>query len=312
MINKVFPPEEKFNELTSLMEEAQRRLDSIEESVKAFKNKNAALSIGASLALIIKMVKLLFGGICERRKIDSLRRQKMSLFRKYLIVESDERSLEARSYLFRDTSYGARDLTRIERDIRSAVQHENELLNHRIQWFLTITGFLLTGVVLFGPNLGRDVFCLMIGAIGIFVTRSFQVALGIGGKGVKRLSSLWEMYRKKGDGSYTEIGVFGYAASKLENASAPWKLLPLITYALWISVIIFGLLNPGYPPTGAYSANVVTNKDHRVILHDTRTGEVLNSQSISPGVIHDIICGQASRGKWIRLLLKLGTRRCVS
>jgi hypothetical protein len=312
MMDRDCSPEEEYNKLMLFMKKAQCRLNSIERFGKSLKNKYAASSMPASLGLIIRMVKLLFWRICERRKIDSLARRKVRLFRKYLIVESDARSLEARSYLLQDTSYSKRDLTRIERDIRGAVQHENELLNHRIQWFLTITGFLLTGVVLFGPNLGRESFCLMIGAIGIFVTRSFQIALGIGGKGVKRLSRLWEMYRIKGDGSYMEIGVFGYAASKLENAFAPWRFLPWITYALWISIIIFGLLNPGYPPTGAFSANVVTNKDHRVILHDTRIGKVLNRQNIAPGVIHEIICDQASKHNWIRLLIGFGTRRCDS
>lgn len=57
-------------------------------------------------------------------------------------------------------SINIKALKRIESDIGRAIEHENELLNHRIQWFLTITGFLLGAIALYGPNTGRDFFAL--------------------------------------------------------------------------------------------------------------------------------------------------------
>ena len=36
------------------------------------------------------------------------------------------------------------ELKDVEGQIRGMIQHENDLLNHRIQWFLIINGFLLT------------------------------------------------------------------------------------------------------------------------------------------------------------------------
>jgi hypothetical protein len=44
----------------------------------------------------------------------------------------------------------------IEKQIADMIQHENELTNHRIQWFLTLQGFLFTSVALYGDQPGRN------------------------------------------------------------------------------------------------------------------------------------------------------------
>lgn len=262
--------------------------------------------------LFARIAKLHYRKYCVNRQIAACRASKLRAIRRLMIVDDDQYSVDYRLGLFTDEyTYDNKILAKIEQDIRSAVQHENELLNHRIQWFLTITGFLLTAVALYGPNAGRDIFCIVIAAIGILVTRSFQVALGIGGKGVRRLSCLWELYRMKAeDKKFPEVGVLGYSANLLENSGAPWKCLPLITYILWVSIVLFGLLNPGLAPSGSYSVNATTNQKQRFVVYDTRTGMPRKNDTDETNVVHKIICNHAARSEWAKGLLSIGTRQC--
>lgn len=146
-----------------------------------------------------------------------------------------------------------RDLRHIEQHIARMIQHENELLNHRIQWFLTIQGFLFTAVALFGNNPGRRFFGLCIAITGIAVCLSFGMALQIGRKGFGSLVEQWKNAVKGHEQRFFQAGVFGYlAGERWETFLAPWRILPYIISFAWIGIIVFLWMFPGGNAAGTF------------------------------------------------------------
>lgn len=143
------------------------------------------------------------------------------------------------------------ELDLIENRIRSMIQHENDLLNHRIQWFLTINGFLLTATGITISSIGKTgveklYFVFTLAGVGILICFSFFFSLGIGRKGVGRLSKLWDhysqlYYRDKNCASYYQIGVLGWIANPWSTRLSPWQSLPFIFFAAWISILSYGI-----------------------------------------------------------------------
>ncbi len=181
------------------------------------------------------------------------------------------------------------DLRRIEMQISNMIQHENELLNHRIQWFLTLNGFLFTAVALYGNQPGRNWFGWTLAGVGLLVCFSFFVGLQIGGRGFKRLVRRWKEIKNKHSDGFVEIGVYGHLANGfLENYCAPWKALPVLMATGWIAIAIFVWHFPGQNPTGTFSPIVIqeqkdSKKDpmtsrSRISVYDTRIGTPLKRE----------------------------------
>lgn len=138
----------------------------------------------------------------------------------------------------------AHELETIEHRIRAMIQHENDLLNHRIQWLLTINGFLLAATGAMIGKQGAEVSMLIdvFASVGIAVCFSFFFSLGIGRKGVGRLADMWEHYRElfyqndEPSGCH-QIGVLGWRSNPIAARLAPWYSLPFVFGLAWISVL---------------------------------------------------------------------------
>lgn len=164
----------------------------------------------------------------------------------------------------------AADLRELERDIRSMVEHDNELLNHRIQWFLTLNGFLFTAVAIFGNQPGRDRFGTAIATVGLLTCVTFWVALKIGRGAFGRLVDLWGGYRARCTEPFNEVSVYGYLAHPVTAYLGPWLMLP---YILGLGILWFVHTYPGTVPPGTYSTPVIEAGKQEVKPYDTRTGE---------------------------------------
>lgn len=143
-----------------------------------------------------------------------------------------------------DERFTSKDLKEIEGQIRGMIEHENDLLNHRIQWFLIINGFLLTATATLKTKQLDDgkLILIAIAAIGILVCVSFWFSLGIGMKGVGRLAKTWEYYvelfaEKSSDGCH-HIGVIGWWAKEKASKVSAWFILPIIFALVWIFLLI--------------------------------------------------------------------------
>ena len=136
------------------------------------------------------------------------------------------------------------DLKEIEGRIRIMIQHENELLNHRIQWFLIINGFLLTATASLKVQSSSDpkLMLIILAIVGLSICISFWFSLGIGRCGVGRLADMWEHYRdlyyrhEEPTGCH-QIGVLGWRSSKLAEVFSPWYALPWIFGGVWIVLL---------------------------------------------------------------------------
>jgi hypothetical protein len=161
------------------------------------------------------------------------------------------------------------ELRVIEKQIASMIQHENELTNHRIQWFLTLQGFLFTSVALYGDQPGRNLFGYLIGIMGIGVCISFGVALRAGQKGFDNLVERWHKAYEAHRRDYYQAGVAGYISmNKWENRLVPWVALPWILGFGWILICIFVFLHPGHDLPGTYTPVVLEKNQKSATQHD--------------------------------------------
>jgi hypothetical protein len=165
------------------------------------------------------------------------------------------------------------ELRPLEVQIEGMLRHENDLLNHRIQWFLTINGFLFTAVAIFGNTPGRPWFGTIVGVVGLLTSISFYFALSIGRKGWTILVDRWNIIRARCTEPYTDIGVYGYRTRGLERYLMPWILLPWILSIGWLGVIVFVWAVPP-SPTSAFTPVVVEPGKQEVRVYDSRTGQL--------------------------------------
>jgi hypothetical protein len=168
--------------------------------------------------------------------------------RAYFYHRLNPRSTKVQNWLAaeRDIMQGitSQELESIEHRIRTMIQHENDLLNHRIQWLLTINGFLLAATGAIIGKQGAEVALLIdvFASVGIAICFSFYFSLGIGRKGVGRLADMWEHYRKlfyqndEPSGCH-QIGVLGWRSNPVASKLAPWHSLPFIFSLAWLSVL---------------------------------------------------------------------------
>lgn len=139
------------------------------------------------------------------------------------------------------------ELENIETRIRGMIQHENDLLNHRIQWFLVINGFLLAATATLLAKAIPEIFMLrVLSGVGLAICISFYFSLGIGRRGVGRLSQMWEHYRdlhykifrhEEPSGCH-QVGVLGWRANPIASRLAPWYALPIIFGSVWGTMLL--------------------------------------------------------------------------
>ena len=154
------------------------------------------------------------------------------------------------------------------------LRHENELTNHRIQWFLTINGFLFTAIAIFGNQPGRNYFGSALVFIAILTCVSFAKALAIGRKGWLQLAEKWEKLLARAPEGFDDVGVYGYrTSSKFENLTLPWCFLPWVMSLGWILVLLIVWGFPGYRPPGSYTPIAVESSKPDIRIFDTATGE---------------------------------------
>jgi hypothetical protein len=191
------------------------------------------------------------------------------------------------------------ELREIEKSIRGFIENENILTNNRIQWFLTINGFLITSVALYTGAFPKAWFTIFVSLAGLVIAYSFWISIQLGNGAAERLSLLWKAYRSKAEPGYHEIGVLGATASSwvIQWRLLPWVSLPWIFGFLWsvsIGVSIYFAIHPQLEKTGpagtfelhlveepkikasriraGRTTTPVSPERRRYILLDTRTG----------------------------------------
>ena len=113
--------------------------------------------------------------------------------------------------------------------IRSLIIHENEMINHRMTWFLVLQGFMLTGIA-FGWEKSREL-CGVFACIGMLSSLSVGILLRLRTLTLEKLEGL----------NNTEERVMGRGANETNiflKFLLPWHLLPLVFAIGWIVIFL--------------------------------------------------------------------------
>jgi hypothetical protein len=166
------------------------------------------------------------------------------------------------------------------------------LLNHRIQWFLIINGFLLTATASLKTKPSDDTFVMLIilAVVGLLVCISFSFSLGIGRRGVGRLANMWQhyrdlFYRSEAPTGCHQIGVLGWRANEWASRAAPWYALPIIFAAVW-GVLIYA--NALAKPIAEEKPPMI-----QVVQPSGKTTKISIDPSLSPSIVIQLSNGGA-------------------
>ena len=117
--------------------------------------------------------------------------------------------------------------------IRSMIEHENTLLNHRMTWMWTLQGLLFAAVGFMWEI--HDLLVLLICAFGLCSCISVGVSLKSAVRAIGSLLKDWDD-RLSAGGSYHGPPVIGSpgVSGWLEANLKPWHILPWLTAGVWI------------------------------------------------------------------------------
>lgn len=122
--------------------------------------------------------------------------------------------------------------------IRSMIEHENNLLNNRITWLMTIQGLLFTGLGFAWDKQDAGGLVIAFTLLGIFVALSAFTVLPFFSLSVKSLIAWWDNYRTLHDYDGPDIVGFRSSRSEVWWLLRPWRALPFIFILGWL-VILF-------------------------------------------------------------------------
>jgi len=115
------------------------------------------------------------------------------------------------------------------------VQHENELMNHRIGWMATCNGLLFAALGFVWDKPRGNAVAYVIAIPGIFTCASARSSLYVARKALVRLQCLWD---KKGTDEADVPPVIGWHDERhWLQWLLPWYSLPVIFAAAWASIL---------------------------------------------------------------------------
>lgn len=114
--------------------------------------------------------------------------------------------------------------------IRAMIVHEDDLVNQRMTWFLTIQGLLFAAMAF---AWGKDGVLIwgVLAPLGIAISVSFHFTLNLGPAAVTELRESWDKYK----GEYDGPDIVGKRVSRKVNIIWPWQSLPICVSTAWIA-----------------------------------------------------------------------------
>jgi len=116
--------------------------------------------------------------------------------------------------------------------LRQLIQNENEMTNHRMNWFLLLQGFMFAGLAFaWGKS---TALCIVFSCVGALSSISVGTLLKCGIDAIQKLESM-----KPEDECV--IGKNNGDTHKLIQLILPWNFIPALMVVAWISLIIIRL-----------------------------------------------------------------------
>lgn len=128
--------------------------------------------------------------------------------------------------------------------VRQMVQHETELVNHRMTWFLTSQGIFFAGLaVVWGKDLR---FTLTIVVVGLVASVSTQVSVQAAIRAVQGLEQCWIDKAQELQVDLSSVppvnGLYRTQIRLHEKLLFPWRLLPWFLAVTWLAVGVMAAL----------------------------------------------------------------------
>lgn len=120
--------------------------------------------------------------------------------------------------------------------IAQLINHENEMVNHRMHWFLILQGFMFAGIAFAWDK--NDALCIVFSSVGILSALSVGTLLQCGLRAIRNLQE---------ETTERAIGRSAGESGPFVRALLPWNFLPVVLSAAWIAMIVIKLQCPEGP-----------------------------------------------------------------
>jgi vacuolar-type H+-ATPase subunit I/STV1 len=118
--------------------------------------------------------------------------------------------------------------------VREMIFKENEFINHRLAWLVTLQGLLFAALGFAWEK--AHVLINPIATTGIVVSITSFIGLLLAHKAIEKLKKEWKDQKK--ENGYVGPDVIGYGAPNVVKYFLPWFALPLLFVVVWIWLAI--------------------------------------------------------------------------
>jgi hypothetical protein len=119
--------------------------------------------------------------------------------------------------------------------VRTMIFKENELINDRLTWLVTVQGLLFAALGFAWGKAGA--LTALLGGVGIVVSISSFVGLMMAQQAVNELKKKWDHHKPDHYVGPDIIGLRSWSGGPVLGFLAPWFILPLLFLAAWILVL---------------------------------------------------------------------------
>jgi hypothetical protein len=110
------------------------------------------------------------------------------------------------------------------------IRDENQMINHRMNWFLILQGMMFVGISFAWNNV--PAVSIVFGCVGILSCLSVGILLHYGILAIKRLEE------SQSNDDQAVIGRGADETSKFVHFLLPWHFLPVMLGVAWLALII--------------------------------------------------------------------------
>ena len=126
--------------------------------------------------------------------------------------------------------------------IRSMIEHENVLLNDRINWLVTIQGLLFAALSFNWNKSNTELLITVLSLLGITASLSAWTSFDLSNKAKKELVETWDEGKPGGYEGPDVIGKRSFEKNWVRHLR-PWYLLPKLLILSWLSVLYLVWIN---------------------------------------------------------------------
>ena len=119
--------------------------------------------------------------------------------------------------------------------IRILINDENEMINHRMNWFLILQGFMFAGLAFAWEK--NSALCIVFSCVGMLSAVSVGVLLRYGILAIKNLE---QSIQKE---NQPVIGKGNKETSAFMHLLLPWHFLPILMTVAWLALIYIRVFN---------------------------------------------------------------------